>query len=296
MKKVFFLFLNLFIVSAFVFSQTPQYYNYNTTNSGNTFPLGTTSGRMVQWLILPGEINQPGAAPSGNITKLYLMVAANFGPITYTNLSILLGQSTITTLPASAFYTGQRDTVYKRTSVALTGVLLSWLTFTFDHPFAYDSTKSLIVQLEQLGSTGPALYSLGNTFLTGRRRTYSTTPPPFGVQGQDGYVYNFGVDIGTVSGVGSVTTNIPDRYNLKQNYPNPFNPVTKIGFDIPKSGLVTLRIYDILGNLKATLINENRNPGSYLTDFDGSSYPSGTYFYKLESNGYMNTKLMVLLK
>jgi hypothetical protein len=128
------------------------------------------------------------------------MVAANFGPITYTNLSILFGQSTITALPTTAFYTGDRDTVYKRASVSLTGVLLNWLEFTLDHPFAYDNTKSLIVQLEQYGSTGSALYSLGNTYLTGKRRTYSTTLPPFSVQGQDAYIYNFGITM-TVSGI-----------------------------------------------------------------------------------------------
>jgi hypothetical protein len=296
MKKIIFLFINLLVVTLIVFPQTPQYYNYNTTNSGNTFPLGTTSGRMVQWLVLPGEINQPGPSPSGNITKLYLMVAANFGPITYTNLSILFGQSTITTLPVSAFYTGQRDTVYKRASVSLTGVLMSWLEFTLDHPFSYDSTKSLIIQLEQLGASGPALYSLGNTYLTGRRRTYSTTPPPFSVQGQDAYVYNFGINIGPVSGVNPVTTKISDEYNLNQNYPNPFKPVTKIVYDIPKSGLVTVRIYDIIGKEIATLVNENKSPGRYIVEFDGTSFPSGTYFYRLESNGYVSTKLMMLVK
>jgi hypothetical protein len=295
MKKIIFLFVNLFVATMFIFSQIPQFYNYNTTNAGNTFPLGTTSGRMVQWLILPGEINQPLQAPSGNITKFYLMVAANFGPITYTNLSISFGQSTITTLPASAFYTGQRDTVYKRASVALTGVLLNWLEFTLDHLFAYDSTKSLIVQLEQLGSTGPALYSLGNTFLTGRRRSYSTTPPPFNVQGQDAYVYNFGVTM-TATGVEPVASKIPDKYNLEQNYPNPFNPVTRISYDIPKQGFVSIKIYDIIGKEIATLVNENKNPGTYVLEFDGSSFSSGTYIYRLESNGFIAAKKMILIK
>jgi hypothetical protein len=296
MKKVIFLFLNLFIVTMLVFTQTPQYYNYNTTNSGNTFPLGTTTGRMVQWLALGGDLNQPGAAPSGNITKMYLMVAANFGPVTYTNLRIMFGQSTITTLPTSVFYTGQMDTVYKRASVSLTGVLLNWLEFTLDHPFAYDNTKSLIVQLEQYGSTGPALYSLGNTYLTGKRRTYSTTPPPFSVQSQDAYVYNFGVTM-AISGINNQTgSEIPKEYKLEQNYPNPFNPETKISFEIPKQSLVILKIYDILGQEVATLVNGVKDAGKYSVDFDGSALTSGTYFYRLESNGLFFSNKMLLIK
>jgi hypothetical protein len=297
MKKVSFLFVFVFLVSTFIMSQTPQYYNYNTTNSGNTFPLGTASGRMVQWLALAGDMNQPGAAPSGNITKIYLMVATNFGPITYTNLSILFGQATITALPTSAFYTGSRDTVYKRASVSLTGIATQWLEFALDHPFAYDNTKSLIVQLEQLGATGSALYSLGNTYLTGKRRTYSTSPPPFSVQGQDAYVYNFGVDITPVSGINITSNNlIPKEYNLEQNYPNPFNPMTKINFDLPKSGMVSIKIYDILGKEIKTILNEVKNPGSYSIELDCSAFLSGVYFYKIETGGFISTKKMILIK
>ncbi|MCX6165764.1 MAG: T9SS type A sorting domain-containing protein, partial [Ignavibacteriae bacterium] len=285
----------MFVISALLPSQTPQFYNYNTTNAGNTFPLGTSAGRMIQWLILPGEINQPTPAGSGNISKLYLMIAANFGPYTYTNLSILFGQATLTTLPVSVFYTGTRDTVYKRASVPISGTLLNWLEFTLDHPFAYDSTKSLIIQLEQLGATGSTPFIHGTTYLTGRRRTYST-PLPFTVQGQDAYVMNFGVTFTTTGVVPSVSSQVPKEYKLEQNYPNPFNPVTKISYDIPKTGLVTLRIYDIVGKEISSLVNEYKNPGSYIVDFDGTSFASGTYFYRLESNGFVETKKMMLIK
>ncbi|MCX6163074.1 MAG: T9SS type A sorting domain-containing protein [Ignavibacteriae bacterium] len=296
MKKFISLFALLFVLTAFISAQTPQFYNYNTTNGGNTFPFGTPTGRMVQFLILPGEINQPGPATSGNITKIYCMIAASFGPLTYTNLSILFGQSTITTLATGVFYTGDRDTVYKRASVSISGTLLNWLGFTLDHPFAYDSTKSLIIQIEQQSASGSALYSLGNTYLTGKRRTYST-PYPFGVQGQDAYVINFGVDITQITGVDpSINSQVPDEYKLEQNYPNPFNPVTKINFDLQKSGFVTLKIYDILGKEIATLVNGMKNAGSYFVDFDGSSLSSGMYFYRLETNEFVATKEMVLRK
>jgi len=296
MKKLFLLAV-LFLTAFTVYSQTPQYYNYNTTNSGNTFPLGTTTGRMVQWLALPGDLNQPGPSPSGNITKIYVMVAANFGPITYTNLSILLGQATITALPTSAFYTGQRDTVYKRASVSLTGVATNWLEFTLDTPFAYDNTKSLIVQLEQLGSTGSALYSLGNTFLTGKRRTYSTTPPPFNVQGQDAYVYNFGVTLGATSVNNNTGSQTVKEYKLGQNYPNPFNPVTNIKYQIANNKFVTLKVYDMLGKEAAVLVNQKQNPGEYEAVFDGGNLSSGMYYYVLYADGVrIDAKKMTLVK
>ena len=298
MKKIFFLLVLLSLTALNVFPQSPQYYNYNTTNSGNTFPLGTATGRMVQWLVLPGDLNQPGVSPSGNITKLYLMVAANFGPITYTNLSILFGETTITSLPTGAFYTGQRDTVYKRASVSLTGVATNWLEFTFDHSYLYDNTKSLVIQVEQLGASGAALYSLGNTYLTGRRRTYSNTPPPFSVQGQDAYIYNFGVTITPVSGTGNQQGNqIPSEFCLLQNYPNPFNPVSKIEYKISKSSDIKILVFDLMGREIETLVNRKQNAGSYSVIFDGGNLSSGMYYYTLYADGIkIYTKKMMLIK
>lgn len=296
MKKSILLLILSFVLTTFAFSQTPQFYNYNTTNAGNTFPLGTATGRMVQWLILPGEINQPGQTISGNITKFYCMIAANFGPFTYTQLSILLGQSTITTFPTGVFYTGNRDTVYKRTSVSLTGTILNWLEFTLDHPFAYDSTKSLIIQIEHLGASGSASYVLGHTYLTGKRRTYSTAYP-FGVQAQDAYVINFGVNISPLTSVEPLNGSlVPEEYKLEQNYPNPFNPVTRINFSIPKSGWVTLKITNLLGQKVATLVNEAKNIGTYSIDFDASNLPGGIYYYSLFAGDLKETKKMILIK
>ena len=76
---------------------------------------------------------------------------------------------------------------------------------------------------------------------------------------------------------------IPKEYSLYQNYPNPFNPTTTIKFDLPKDGLITLEIYDILGRRITTLINENRSAGSYEQVFNASSLASGVYVYKLQA-------------
>ncbi len=93
-----------------------------------------------------------------------------------------------------------------------------------------------------------------------------------------------------------INKNTPDKYLLDQNYPNPFNPTTKIEFQIVKSGFVSLKVFNVLGNEVATLVNGKKQSGTYDVNFDGSNYPSGIYFYRFESNGYVDVKKMVLLK
>lgn len=92
------------------------------------------------------------------------------------------------------------------------------------------------------------------------------------------------------------TGSIADDYRLSQNYPNPFNPSTSISFDVKNKGMVTLKVYDILGNEMATLVNEDLNTGSYNINFDASSYTSGVYFYELQSGSFRDVKKMLLVK
>ena len=89
---------------------------------------------------------------------------------------------------------------------------------------------------------------------------------------------------------------IPLQYKLEQNYPNPFNPSTTIKYSIPKNGLVTLKIYDVLGKEILTLINETKETGSYEIEFNGSNFSSGAYFYRIESGKFINIKRMILIK
>jgi len=88
----------------------------------------------------------------------------------------------------------------------------------------------------------------------------------------------------------------PDKFSLSQNYPNPFNPTTKIKFDVKESGLVKLTVFDMLGRIVETIINENLSSGSYERNFNGSRLTSGVYFYKLEVGDYTEIKKMTLLK
>ena len=88
----------------------------------------------------------------------------------------------------------------------------------------------------------------------------------------------------------------PILYALEQNYPNPFNPNTKIEFRIADFGLVSLKVYDILGREVATLVNEEKQPGRYEIEFDASQFSSGIYFYRMHTGSFTQARKMIFLK
>ena len=98
-----------------------------------------------------------------------------------------------------------------------------------------------------------------------------------------------------VDGIADHAT-LPGTYQLEQNYPNPFNPSTKIDFTIPTSGPVQLKVYNVLGQEVATLVNETLTPGSHTATFDASRLASGIYMYKITAGSFVSTRKMVLLK
>ncbi len=83
---------------------------------------------------------------------------------------------------------------------------------------------------------------------------------------------------------------------MKDNYPNPFNPSTTINYQLAANGFTSLKIYDVLGKEVATLVNEKQDAGTYSVQWNASVYSSGVYFYKLQSNGFVQTKRMILTK
>jgi hypothetical protein len=89
---------------------------------------------------------------------------------------------------------------------------------------------------------------------------------------------------------------IPKEFRLEQNYPNPFNPTTTIQFALPKRSSVTLKLYDILGREVAILVDEELPPGEYKVQFDAAGLASGVYFYRLETEGFVRTRKLMLLR
>jgi hypothetical protein len=94
---------------------------------------------------------------------------------------------------------------------------------------------------------------------------------------------------------GNIST-IPAEYQLFQNYPNPFNPTTTIKYDVPKTSLVKIRVYDVTGKMVSELVNQQMEAVSYEINWNGSEYASGVYFYKIETKDFTKVMRMVLIK
>ena len=113
----------------------------------------------------------------------------------------------------------------------------------------------------------------------------------------DIFAYLIRAYVNTVVGIEDEESDIlPSEFSLGQNYPNPFNPSTAINYSVAKSGFVTLRVYNMLGQEVAQLVNKNQSVGNFTATFDASKISSGTYIYELQSNGIRIAKKMLLLK
>jgi subtilisin-like proprotein convertase family protein len=117
--------------------------------------------------------------------------------------------------------------------------------------------------------------------------------------GDDGVLQDWGLLISESTIVGIEEKNdflIPNSISLFQNYPNPFNPCTIISYQLAVSSKVILKVYDILGNEVATLVNEEKPAGNYEIEFEATNLSSGLYFYQLKSGEFVQTKKMILIK
>lgn len=103
------------------------------------------------------------------------------------------------------------------------------------------------------------------------------------------------IDYSTI-GINQISSEVPAKFSLKQNYPNPFNPVTNIEFSVPAAGSIALKIYNSAGELVTTLADQQLGPGQYSVEWNAANEPSGIYFYTLESNGYRESRKMILVK
>lgn len=110
-----------------------------------------------------------------------------------------------------------------------------------------------------------------------------------------GYRFIYGVDPCNPTAIIPAEI-VPTEFQLYQNYPNPFNPTTTLSFDIGKSSFVTLKVYDLLGNEVAALVDEYKYPGRYGIRFDASNLSSGVYFYRLQAGNYLQAKSMLIIK
>ncbi|MEO8447322.1 MAG: T9SS type A sorting domain-containing protein [bacterium] len=187
---------------------------------------------------------------------------------------------------------GQKDSMYSK---AYTN-LLTTDTLRFDYSYAQYGTSyvdSLIVNVSTDGGlTFPMeLFRKGGQQLATAPQTTSYFVPQNNTQWK-----TYSTTLSNVVSVNNYTETSPDKFNLQQNYPNPFNPETVINYELPVTDFVTLKVFDILGKEILTLVNQKQTAGAYSQKFNGSNLPSGIYFYQLKTQGFSDTKRMVLVK
>ena len=96
--------------------------------------------------------------------------------------------------------------------------------------------------------------------------------------------------------VEDILTEIPKEYSLLQNYPNPFNPTTTISFNLPSKSFISLKIFDLIGREQATIVSEEMSQGNYSRQWNAERFPSGIYFYRLQTGIFSETKKLLLLR
>ena len=174
-------------------------------------------------------------------------------------------------------------------------VQLNWVTKTEVNNFGFDVERTSIVNNEnktwqKIGfvegngnSNSPKEYSFVDKVLQSGNFSYRLKQ--IDTDGQ----FEYSPEV-------NVVIEVPTDYALEQNFPNPFNPSTSIKFSIPESGMVKLTVYNLLGQEVKTMVDEQRQAGSYTELFNASGFNSGVYFYELRVNEFVITKKMQLLK
>lgn len=130
----------------------------------------------------------------------------------------------------------------------------------------------------------------GSTVIASGKRVHART---FGNGGQ---VFNIYVDTSDAP-LGNINSGaVPEFFELKQNHPNPFNPITQINYSVPLNTIVSIKVYNAFGSEVANLVDKFHQQGKYSVMFDGEGLASGVYYYRMVSDGYSNTKKLILLK
>ena len=173
-------------------------------------------------------------------------------------------------------------------------ILLKWRTETEINNFGFDIERCAQSDERQAwrkigfvqgngNSNSPREYSFTDNPATGNKHYYRLKQ----IDSDGRFEY---------SNIISIDLKIPDQYALHQNFPNPFNPTTSITYNLPSDGMVSLKVYDMLGSEVKTLINENQKAGVYTIPFNGRDISSGVYICKISADKFVSSIKMILMK
>ncbi|RPI17286.1 MAG: T9SS C-terminal target domain-containing protein [Ignavibacteriae bacterium] len=163
-----------------------------------------------------------------------------------------------------------------------------------------ESNDVYFVKLDAFGNT--CVNSTSRTAVLGTTNAFRSITPTVTAQNSNvtspAPIISSGGNLTSVclTGKQNISNEIPSSFSLSQNYPNPFNPKTIINYQLPMSNFVKLIIYDVMGKEIVTLVNEQLKSGTYEVEWNASEFPSGVYFYRLQTESFKETKRMILIK
>jgi hypothetical protein len=175
-------------------------------------------------------------------------------------------------------------------NVSISTVVDAYGTMTIPGGASYDALR-IREELTIVGITTVNYSFLSKQGAQVNVNAIDANPPSSGMISVDGTTYYDGLttSVEQISG-------LPKNYSLNQNYPNPFNPTTNIEYSIPEASFVELKVYDVLGNEVATLVNQEQSAGVYRADFSGNALASGLYIARITAGNFTSTIKMILLR
>jgi hypothetical protein len=255
---------------------------YNTNSTAHYYLNGVTLVNSCDTLVRCIKGSWGGSsASSGGITRLTCSGQTMSGLI-----HVDANSSNYDTLKSSSKFTGAINN-------SNTGKLVS---LCMDASSTWTLTKNsyLTIIINSAGISGTTVTNItGN----GYNVYYNSSNSSNSYLGAKTYtLVNGGYLLPTGASAVAVETSLPTGWNLDQNYPNPFNPSTVISYQIPSAGQVALQVFDALGREVATLINEEKQAGTYNITFNAKNLPSGLYVYRIRGNNFVQSKKMLLIK
>jgi hypothetical protein len=282
----------------------PQLSNFEITGTYNNAYSGAQPDVLVQYNIYGWTGGKYMILKLTIKNRMTTAINAKIGLDIIPELNQTYGNDTVTYLPANGIIRFHRGTARNMGVKLLSHTLHSLYSFEWYTGYTQDSSYwqwlnyGSIQQVYPSGVEGPVtIPSL--PFINIAPNASITTFFAFALGDNQSEIisaineaqnkYNTVLSVDKIS-------ELPTGYSLEQNYPNPFNPNTKIQFSINESQPVTLKVFDVLGNEVATLVNQELTAGTYQYDFDASNLSSGVYYYKLQAGNFTETRKMILVR